>query len=31
LDISPRTAKRDWTLAQMWLFKEIKREQSKRR
>jgi RNA polymerase sigma factor (TIGR02999 family) len=28
LDISPRTAKRDWTLAQLWLFKEIKHEQS---
>ena len=25
LDISPRTAKRDWTLARLWLFKEIKR------
>jgi len=30
LEISPRTAKRDWTLARMWLFNEIKREQSKR-
>ena len=28
LDISPRTAKRDWTLARLWLFKEIKREPS---
>jgi len=31
LDISPRTAKRDWTLARLWLFKEIKREPSETR
>ncbi len=23
LDLSPRTAKRDWALARLWLFKEI--------
>ena len=23
LDLSPRTAKRDWTLARLWLFKQI--------
>jgi RNA polymerase sigma-70 factor (ECF subfamily) len=25
MDISPRTAKRDWALARLWLFKEIHR------
>jgi RNA polymerase sigma factor (TIGR02999 family) len=26
LDLSPRTVKRDWSLAQAWLFRELRRE-----